>query len=438
VSPDCSRLGPLPGRPETRPAPRPGLARDPARDPRQHERRRSDVGAARCQAVYPRDNQEGAALAAAKLQLADPERVRAAEVAQRGRALSSVEDGRAQAVAAGLGNVTPAGVLALQRRIGNRATAALLQRDLEDEDVQAAAAMFQKAEYGPGAARGRAALRGLVAESRGFNKPRKQSGPLVLDEGIEATLGPEGTAKFRKLMEAREARQKKTTTAGGAFIASQVNSKEKIGSSAAYITPEEREGHLGEFFRGAHAFVSNDAYSKIRGQHLTEKNFNAWGAGSNFVAPLADADKLVEEASAEGGRGLFHLEEKLGIPKLSWVNQCKSADYSIWRFKILKPAALNIRIPSGGESGAYGSWVDSGGAAHRGEWRPGGKTLGGAKEAVIDQVGAGQFGASGESAGLVTRNKLAELEKDGILKIELDKSMSANTKRVLQEMSQPT
>ncbi|MGH9123177.1 MAG: hypothetical protein ACRDZ8_00390, partial [Acidimicrobiales bacterium] len=349
-----------------------------------------------------------------------------AEAAPEGRATSWADGGHTQAVAAARGAISPAGLLALQRTIGNRATVALIQRDLADEDVEAAAGMFQQAEFGAGAARGRAALRGLVGESRGFNKARKQSGPLVMDAEIEATLGPEGAAKFRKLMEAREARQKKTTTAGGAFIASQVNSKEKIGSAAAYTTPEEREGHLGEFFRGAHAFVSNDAYLKIRGEHLSESNFNAWGAGSNFVAPLGDADKLVEEASAPRGRGLFHLEEKLGIPKMSWVNQCKSADFGIWRFKILKPEALNLRIPSGGEYGAYGSWVDRGGDAHRGEWRPGGKTLGGAKEAVIDQIGVGKFGEAGAGAGEATRNKLAELQKDGILKIELDASMSAN------------
>jgi hypothetical protein len=250
-------------------------------------------------------------------------------------------------------------------------------------------------------------------------------------------LGPERAAKFRELMEAREARQKKTTTAGGAYIASQVGLKEKIGSAAAYITPEEREGHLGDFIRGAHAFVSNDAYLKIRGEHMTEANFNAWGAGSNFVAPLADADKLVDQASADGGRGLFELEEKLGIPKLFWVKQCKSADYGIWRFKVLKPEALNLRIPSGSEYGAYASWVDKAGAAHRGEWRPGGRTLGGAKEAVIDQIGVGKYGEAGENAGLATRNKLAQLERDGILKVELDTSMSANTKRVLREMGEP-
>jgi len=352
------------------------------------------------------------------------------------RAATSTNSDHTMAVAAARGAITPAGLVALQRTIGNRAAVALIQREPKDEDLEAAAGMFKQAEFGAGAARGRAALRGLVAESRGFNKPRKQSGPLVLDPEIEATLGPEGTAKFRTLMEAREARQKKTTTAGGAFIASQVNSKEKIGSAAAYTTPEERDGHLGEFFRGAHAFVSNDAYLKIRGEHLTEPNFNAWGAGSNFVAPLTDADKLVEEASAPGGRGLFHLEDKLGIPKMSWVNQCKSADYGIWRFKILKPEALNMRIPSGGEYGAYGSWVDKGGVAHRGEWRPSGKTLGGAKEAVIDQIGAGKFGESGEAAGEATRNKLAELQKDGVLKVELDTSMVANTKRILGEMGQ--
>lgn len=362
----------------------------------------------------------------AKSRAADRDRLPDAEAAHKVRAVSAAQ-----------GNVTPQGLMALQRFIGNRATVALLQRDVEDEDLEAAAGMFQQAEHGPGAARGRGALRGLVDESRAFNKPRKQSDPLVWNVKIAAALGPERAAKFRQLMEARQARQKKTTTAGGAFIASQVNSKEKIGSSAAYITPEQREGHLAEFLRGSHAFVSNDAYLKIRGEHLTEANFNAWGAGTNFVAPLADADKLVQEASAEGGRGLFHLEEKLGIPKSSWVNQCKSAEYGIWRFKILDPKALNLRIPSGGEYGAYGSWVDRGGVAHRGEWRPGGQTLGGANEAVIDQVGAGKFGESGDKAGLATRTRLAELEKAGIIRIELDKSMSANTKRVLQEMAQP-
>jgi hypothetical protein len=357
-----------------------------------------------------------------------------AQLLSRAPAVSAVEDGRVAGAASG--DVTPAGLMALQRRIGNRGTVRLLQRDLEDEDVEAVAAMFQKAEFGPGAARGRGALRGLVAESGAFNKPRKQNVPLVMNEEVAGALGPERSAKFRQLTEAREARQKKTTTAGGAYIASQVNSKEKIGSAAAYTTPEERQGHLGEFLRGAHAFVPNEAYLKIRGKHVTEPNFNAWGAGSNFVAPLADADKLVAEASAEGGRGLFHLEEALGIPKLSWVKQCEKVNYGIWRFKIVKPEALNLRIPSGSEYGAYGSWVDKGGA-HRGEWRPGGRTLGGAKEAVIDQVGAGKWGESGDSAGLATRNKLEELQKDGILKIELDESMSANTKRVLQEMAQP-
>ncbi len=53
---------------------------------------------------------------------------------------------------------------------------------------------------------------------------------------------------------------------------------------------------------------------------------------------------------------------------------------------------------------------------------------------MIDQVGAGTFGQKGDSAGLPTRNKLAELDKDGILEMEVDKSMSANTKRVLGEM----
>ena len=364
--------------------------------------------------------------AADKAGVAAPEQTqRVADPATKVDGASTVATDHLAAAVSGIGTLTHAGVLELQRTVGNRSTLALIQRE-PDAAVKA------------GAKKGWGALKGVVDESRAFNKPgRKQSGPLVMDDQIEAELGPERAEKFKKLMTDREARQKKTTTAGGAFLASQVNSKEKIGSSAAYISPEERDDHLGEFLKGAHAFVSNDAYLKIRGEHLTEKNFNAWGSDSNFVAPLSDADKLVAEAAAEGGRGLFLLEERLGIPKNSWVNQCKSSGYGIWRFKILKPEALNIRIPSGGEYGAYGSWVDRGGEAHRGEWRPGGQTLGGAREAVIDKIGTGKFGESGEQAGEDVRNKLAQLVQDGVLEIVLDKSMAANTQRVIDETAAP-
>ncbi len=335
---------------------------------------------------------------------------------------------RLAALGVGQGRATAPGVLALQRLVGNQRTATALQRESDDGEADGSV-LPAKA----GARRGWGAMRGLVDESRQFNKPRKLGPSFRMNVKVAAELGPERAAKLRQMIDDRNHRQEKTTSAGGAFLASQVNSKEKIGSSAAYTTPEEREGHLGEFFKGAHAFVSNDAYLKIRGLHMTEANFNAMGAGSNFVAPLSDADNLVKEAGAVAGRGLFHLEHKLGIPKLSWVNQCKTADYGIWRFKILKPQALNLRIPSGSEYGAYGSWVDRTGAAHRGEWRPGGKTLGGAKEAVIDQIGVGKYGESGEKAGEATRTKLAELERDGVMKIELDTSMAANTKRVVEE-----
>ena len=204
-----------------------------------------------------------------------------------------------------------------------------------------------------------------------------------------------------------------------------------------YTTPEEREGHLGEFLPGAQAFVSNDAYLKIRGKHLTEANFNVWGAGSNFVAPLADADKLVEAASAEGGRGLFQLEEELGIPKLFWVDQCKSADYGIWRFKILKPEALNLRIPSGGEYGAYGSWVKEG-VAHRGEWRPGGRTLGGGqggrdrpgRRRQVWRIGRGCWSGHAQPAGGAREGRDPQDRARQVHE-------RSNTKRALQQMGQP-
>ena len=188
-------------------------------------------------------------MARAKLAVADRDRLLPA--AGHGgdvRADSSAQNGHAKAAGVGKGNVAPAGVLALQRRIGNRSTVALLQRDPEDEDLEAAAAMFQTAE------------------------------------------------------------------------------------SAA--RPE-------------------------RGVRFAASSPNPARHGWTRAVPRTEAN----------------------------------------------------------------------GAPEGGPW-------GGAKEAVIDQVGAGKYGESGEGAGLATRSKLADLEKDGILKVELDTSMSANTKRVLQEMGQ--
>ena len=336
------------------------------------------------------------------------------------------------------GGLMPARILQLQRQIGNRATVAALQRNPEADALKQAerapAADPQAADHrqhSEGGARRWGKLRGEVDESRKFNTPGRKASPVFTSNvRVKAELGPERAAKLQQLIEARAERDALTTTAGGAYLASQVNAKEKIGSSKAYTTLAARDGHLGDFMKGAHAFVSNDAYLKIRGEHATEANFNAWGSGSNFVAPLGDADKLVAEAAAEGGRGLFHLEDKLGIPPGRWVRECKSAGYAIWRFKILKPDALNLRIPSGNEYGAYATWVDKG-TAHRGEWRPNGLTAGGAKEAVIDQVGVGKYGQSGPDAGKATRTKLAELVQDGVLEMVLDPSMRTNTERVL-------
>lgn len=327
---------------------------------------------------------------------------------------------RAEALAAGR-------AIHLQRAIGNRALSALVG-GTDAETVQREGSD----ETGPPTLRGPGSL---TDEQRTRAKKKWGSISGFVDEGRKYNAGDELGAT-RGAVEAFRGSGRadpKTQTAAGAYYASQMGRKDMIGDVAQYKTIAQREGHLKQFLDGAHAFITNDAYLSIHGEH-SFRNFNAWGQDSNFVSTRAAADRMLADAAAPGGRGIFHLEHQLGVNKRDWVNACRSSTppYSIWRFLVLKPEALNIRIPSGNEGGAYQTgkvWKDGKQTdeVKRGEWRPGGSTLGGAAEAVIDPIKL-----TGE-AGEGIQARMAKLEADGILKRVLDGSLAANTLRVLAE-----
>jgi hypothetical protein len=120
--------------------------------------------------------------------------------------------------------------------------------------------------------------------------------------------------------------------------------------------------HLLQFDQ-THTFIPEWAFGQIIN---VWKN---WGRGTNFVAPLKNADILLDKAIAEDG--ITTLEIGLGIQEGAWA----SANNSIYRFIVKEPAKFDLRLPKGMEGGAY-----------QNEWVHGGKTLGGEAEAVINAM----------------------------------------------------
>ena len=272
----------------------------------------------------------------------------------------------AQRLPAG-GTLAPQAVLGLQGVVGNRTVnrivASRIQRE-GDEDQSPAAPTPGPIAAPASKAKGRwGGLKNLVAESAKFN------------EGTQHTSS--------------DSDKQKTTTAGGAWLASQVGSKEKIGSADAYMGSRDdassaHSKHLEQFASGAHAFITPAIHRNIHNLPGAWANFGGWGSDANFVAPLTSADALVKEAAGEKGKGIWELEEKLGIPKGQWVKAC-APDYNIFRYIIHDTKKFNLRIPNGNERGAYASeWWN--GKYQRGQWQPKGYTEGGAVEAVIDKI----------------------------------------------------
>jgi hypothetical protein len=211
-----------------------------------------------------------------------------------------------------------------------------------------------------------------------------QSKDAKLDSGLDTVGGSPksaGNANWEKLkskislssdlfkMSGEIAAGKTVLNKDGASLARRMDKKEQIASPELLFSPAEVKAHLGKFSSGAHAFISPEKNKNIKGDW-------GWGLDKNFVGTLKEADALVEKAQKE--KGIFTLEEELGIPHLkswSWANKEKNPEHAMWRYKIPKPENYNLAMPSGRESGAY-----------KEEWIAGGKALGGADEAVIDKI----------------------------------------------------
>lgn len=306
------------------------------------------------------------------------------------------------------GPISPATALAFQRAAGNRAVSRLVARGAadrksapgattppavqrDDDDLPVAAPVAE----GPVAAGPAGKSSQAKARWGSLRDLTKKSGEFNVGTKPKAS----GSSKL-------------TTTAGGAWLASQVNSKEKIGSVDDYMGSRDDPGslqseHLAAFKSGAHAFITPAIHRNIHNLPGAWADFKGWGTDANFVAPLDRADELVAAASAKDGKGIWELEEKLGIPKGSWVKSC-APDYNIFRYIIHDTARFNLRVPSGNERGAYASeWWD--GKYQRGQWQPKGKTEGGAAEAVIDKISIDDLKLLGkETFEIVNETSLAE------------------------------
>lgn len=320
------------------------------------------------------------------------------------------------------GTISAGTALSLQRSAGNRVVSALLTGGMTIQRAGEESAPGHSHPVAPPApasnpkAKARwGRISGAVDESRQFNKGMR--GTAVMDK-MRAGVRAEKEAQFG-VAEGPEPKPRSadtTHTAGGAWLANQMGRKDMIGDVEEYIPFSERSKHLEQFLTGAHAFITPQVHKNIHNLNEDPKsNWGGWGADYNFVAPLSKADKLVEAAAAPGAGGIFDLEKALGVPRGQWVKQC-APDYVIYRYKILDPQALNVRIPSGRERNAYGSWW-KGDEFVKGEWNPGGQTSGGASEAVIDKI---------------SLDKLQTLGKD-VLNIMPDDSMAENTRRILAE-----
>ena len=148
---------------------------------------------------------------------------------------------------------------------------------------------------------------------------------------------------------------------------------EFIGVPETFMSKAEIDKHINLFEKdGAHAFITNVIHNSINGE------WKAWGLDRNFVSPLPRANDLVAEA--EKNEGIRTLEEKLGIPAWSWVNDCPGG--KIWRY-IIEPDKIKeagLSMAKGKETKAYG-----------GQWVAGGETEGGEKEATIKAFKKDEF-----------------------------------------------
>ena len=131
-----------------------------------------------------------------------------------------------------------------------------------------------------------------------------------------------------------------------------------------YLPKRYIDNHLSKFDEGGSYLVRT-------------KTLDDWGRDTlgrpdgQFIMPKGEMDNLL---SRTGGRTDL-IENELGIPPGSW----NKPGETLSRIDIHDPRSLDLRMPSGNESGANPLWM------------PGGKLPGGGSEAVVNQIKLGQY-----------------------------------------------
>jgi hypothetical protein len=132
---------------------------------------------------------------------------------------------------------------------------------------------------------------------------------------------------------------------------------------STYLSPDYIANHLSEFKEGASYLVTKAALDKYGRDDVVGR-----GDGQ-FVMTKAQMDKVLTES----GGDISIIEKELGIPENMWK------DKEISRIDVVDPESLNLRMPSGNESGANELWL------------PGGKLPTGYSEAVVDAIPKGEY-----------------------------------------------
>lgn len=107
---------------------------------------------------------------------------------------------------------------------------------------------------------------------------------------------------------------------------------------------------------------------------LFESSINTYGQiGRNdglFIMPKIEMDKLLQRT----GKNISQIENELGIPEGSWTLKLHQGDKLV-RVDIKINTHSKLRMPSGNEIGDDELL-----------WIPGGRTLGGLSEAIIEPI----------------------------------------------------
>ena len=129
-----------------------------------------------------------------------------------------------------------------------------------------------------------------------------------------------------------------------------------------YVNSEYLTKHFAEFDEGATFIQTESAYT-----HYSEANGFVGVPDDNtlFVMPTKYADKVIKNSNGN----INYIEEKLGFPKGYF-----KYGGGLVRIDIEDLSDLDLRLPSGNETGANPLWI------------PGGETSGGVPEAILNTV----------------------------------------------------